>query len=155
MAKFDPAVGAWTSVTNGVGSKQNHVMTARDPALYALGTKFDGQAVTAFDVDTGTAFGRTSSPTALGHAPGIESGTVAYIFGGGRDNTTSYAVRNNVMAYDMATNTWATKASMPTPRKNAAAVQIDGYVYVVGGENAANTPLAVNERYSLSGNTWA
>jgi hypothetical protein len=54
--------------------------------------------------------------------------------------------------YDPATNTWATKASMPTARSEAACSAVNNVIYVIAGTNGA--PLNTNEAYDPSTNTW-
>ena len=60
-----------------------------------------------------------------------------------------------VEEYDPATNTWATKASMPTPRYwLAAAAAPNGKVYAIGGLGPPNAQSAVVEEYDPSTNSW-
>ena len=47
--------------------------------------------------------------------------------------------------YDPATDTWATKAVLPTARREAAAGVVNGKMYVIGGYNG--TPKNTNEEY--------
>ena len=39
--------------------------------------------------------------------------------------------------YDPATNSWITRAAMPSPRWRAAGVVLGGLFYVIGGRDAA------------------
>jgi hypothetical protein len=60
-----------------------------------------------------------------------------------------------VEAYDPATDTWSTKASMPIPVFDAYAVVYNGYIYIVGGASDSysakvNTLMA----YQIATNTW-
>ena len=57
--------------------------------------------------------------------------------------------------YDPATNTWVTKASMPTARRGAAGATYGGKLYVIGGRNAAGNDIATVEAYNPATNTWA
>ena len=43
---------------------------------------------------------------------------------------------NKLEVYDPATDTWSTKANMPTGRHGLAAVPIFGLLYAVGGQNS-------------------
>src|SRR5439155_13092821 len=59
-----------------------------------------------------------------------------------------------VEGYNPATNSWSTKASMPTPRQNpAAALGVDGLIYVFGGNNSKI--VATVEAYNPASNSWA
>ena len=58
-------------------------------------------------------------------------------------------------AYDPSTNTWSTKADMPTARTLLpAAAAINNMLYVCGGYDGSKD-LALNEAYDPSTNTWS
>ncbi len=59
-----------------------------------------------------------------------------------------------VHEYDAAQNKWSSKASMPTPRGGAAAVELNGAVYVLGGRRS-NDVLSIVEKYDPAGNSWS
>ena len=69
---------------------------------------------------------------------------------------------STVEAYAPATNTWSTKAALPTARSGLAATAVNGIIYAIGGDNAiaasasANVfnPLTTVEAYDPIGNTW-
>jgi N-acetylneuraminic acid mutarotase len=54
----------------------------------------------------------------------------------------------------VATNVWATKAAMPTPRANFAAAVVNGLLYTVGGSDAGGTNRSTVEAYSPGSNSW-
>jgi N-acetylneuraminic acid mutarotase len=61
-----------------------------------------------------------------------------------------------VEAYDAASNSWTTKARMPTQRSKATARTVNGVLYVIGGYNAAtNTDVATVEAYDPATNSWS
>jgi N-acetylneuraminic acid mutarotase len=60
-------------------------------------------------------------------------------------------------AYDSVSNTWITKASMPTARHHAASAAVNGKLYVIGGrivEVSSTVNVNVNEVYDPEKNTW-
>jgi N-acetylneuraminic acid mutarotase len=60
--------------------------------------------------------------------------------------------------YDIATDTWSTRAPMPTARSGVGAVVIDGKIYVIGGEGWVEELGGVfrnNEAYDPSSDSWA
>jgi N-acetylneuraminic acid mutarotase len=59
-----------------------------------------------------------------------------------------------VEAYDPVTNTWSTKASMPTARNGLRAEVLDGKLYAVGGHDGVSS-LNVVEIYDPATNTWS
>src|SRR5439155_601932 len=60
---------------------------------------------------------------------------------------------NVVEEYDPASNTWTTKAPMPTARCGLAAAAVGGKIYAIGGGND-NGNLNVVEEYDPASNTW-
>ncbi len=58
-------------------------------------------------------------------------------------------------AYDPGSNTWATKAAMPTARADLAVVAFNGLLYAIGGRGADGSPLATVEAYNPATDTWA
>jgi hypothetical protein len=57
-------------------------------------------------------------------------------------------------AYDSATNTWATKLPMPTPRGDVGVALLNGLIYVVGG-STVNAPVSTVETYDVASQSWA
>ena len=55
----------------------------------------------------------------------------------------------NLAAYDPSTQTWATRAPMPTPRSHFAAAAAGGYLYAIGGIGVGTV-----ERYDPVADSW-
>ncbi len=71
------------------------------------------------------------------------------------DNPAQMLTLNLAEAYDPATNTWSTRAPMPTARTLlAAATGPDGLTYVFGGLPAGPGVLNTVEAYDPVTNTW-
>jgi N-acetylneuraminic acid mutarotase len=80
---------------------------------------------------------------------------------GGQSFLSSYSSSSGILttneAYDTASNTWTTKAPMPTARHHAASSVVNGKLYVIGGRVAGISPtvnIDVNEVYDPEKNTW-
>ena len=59
-------------------------------------------------------------------------------------------------AYDPSTNTWSTKAPMPTARNHLSSAVVDGKLYAIGGRTSGPSGnLNANEAYDPSTNTWS
>lgn len=57
--------------------------------------------------------------------------------------------------YDPATNTWATKQPMPTPRADGIAVAVfENKIYVVGGRIIGGSTTGINEVYDPATDLW-
>jgi N-acetylneuraminic acid mutarotase len=59
---------------------------------------------------------------------------------------------DTVEAYDPATNTWTTKAPMPTARWELGSGVVDGILYAIGGLN--DQYLSTVEAYDPAAGTW-
>jgi N-acetylneuraminic acid mutarotase len=57
--------------------------------------------------------------------------------------------------FDPATNAWTTLPSMPTARGGAAAIVMNGQIWVVGGMNSAGASLKTTEKYDIATGTWS
>ncbi|HUT58813.1 MAG TPA: kelch repeat-containing protein [Phycisphaerae bacterium] len=68
--------------------------------------------------------------------------------------TKSGSATGVVHEYDPARNEWLSRASMPTPRTSAAAVEFNGVVYVLGGRKD-NDVLSIAEKYDPASNSWS
>jgi N-acetylneuraminic acid mutarotase len=61
-------------------------------------------------------------------------------------------------AYDIATDTWSTRAPMPTARSGVGTATINGEIYVIGGEGWTHELGGVfrtNEAFDPTSNSWA
>jgi hypothetical protein len=63
---------------------------------------------------------------------------------GGNDGAGDLAA---ILVYDPATDTWTTRESMPTQRRNLGAGVINGLLYAVGGRVGA-TYLRLTEQFT-------
>ena len=80
-----------------------------------------------------------------------------YCIGGAVGNN-QYVGNNEV--YNPSTDTWQTKASMPTPRADLSACVVNGKIYLIGGQVYSSiSPYYVetdaNEVYDPTTNTWS
>ena len=77
-----------------------------------------------------------------------------YAFGGMGGGYCGADMLTTVEAYDPATDSWATRASMPTQRSGfGVAAAINGKIYIIGGGNS-NGLLATVEEYNPATDSW-
>jgi N-acetylneuraminic acid mutarotase len=92
-------------------------------------------------------------PTARGETAAAEVDGKLYVAGGYTGLT--FAVSDEVDAYDPATNTWTVLAPLPAPRNHAAAAGLDGLLYVSGGGGPSdNAPEANLWAFDPGGRVW-
>jgi N-acetylneuraminic acid mutarotase len=96
-----------------------------------------------------------------GVAVGVLKGTLYAVGGVGRPlpGSMKSVVLSTVEAYDPITNSWATKAPMPTPRSALAVGVVNGILYALGGSRSPYGMIGVDflntvEAYDPSKNAW-
>ena len=101
-------------------------------------------------------------PTArAGVAVAVPAGTTKLFAIGG--NISGGGVTGVVEVYDASTNQWSTQfapsvplAPMPTQRMGAGAAEVNGKIYVVGGNSGSGTSaVASMDVYDIASNTWS
>ncbi|XP_061174624.1 kelch-like protein 9 [Saccostrea echinata] len=66
------------------------------------------------------------------------------------------SVNDDVMAFNLTSNTWKSVATLPEPRHHHASVMFGGFLYVAGGERYNNSMAPVNSvfRYDPRNGDW-
>jgi len=154
------AQGAWETkapMPTGRGSIATGVIDGR---LYAVGGVTAASSPTtevqSYDPSADAWTAKTPSPTSRGGAStGVIDGKL-YLVGGCINSDCGSGGTNILERYDPVTNSWTTKAPMPTARHELASGVIDGKLYVVGGARHGNADvLSTLEVYNPVTNTWA
>jgi N-acetylneuraminic acid mutarotase len=137
------------------------VATATNGKIYAIGG-YGGNAslvaVEEYDPGSDTWTTRRSMPTPRSGLAvvGAQDGKVYALGGLSGPSGGNGVVDATVEVYDPVTDTWTTRASMPTARMNLAAVMTgNGKIYTIGGEGSTSNFLAVVEAYDPIANTWS
>lgn len=161
---YDPSTDTWTAKTPmpaAINAAASAVINGR---LYVAGGAAlndptqPGPFNTLYSYDPAT-----DTWTTLAPMPTPEDGAAAasingqlYVVGGITQAVTNNPRNAILQVYDPTTNTWATKASMPTARAGAEAVAINGQLYVVGGttDNTSSGYTGALEVYDPATDTW-
>ncbi len=141
-----------------------------DSKIYAFGNNGDSALTYVYDPAADSWTKKTPMPLTDADAEGrvhyalAACGDKVYVIGGtvydhNEDTTYSIIISQTNQMYDAATDSWTTKAAMPTPRSSIAANVVDGKIYVVSGL-AENSPPApkytdVTEVYDPQTDTWS
>jgi N-acetylneuraminic acid mutarotase len=85
------------------------------------------------------------------HAAAAELDGKIYLFGGfvGRPGARVWQPIASALVYDPAADSWKELAPLPTPRGSAAAVVVDGTIYVIGGAHANLPGKPATEPFSF------
>ena len=125
--------------------------------LYAVGGLLGSTplaTVEAYDPAGNTWTTKASMPTARHRlAVGVVNG-ILYAVGGFGNLGSPPALLATVEAYDPATNSWTTRASMPTARNDLAVGVANGILYAIGGISGAVQGVATVEAYDPATDTW-
>jgi N-acetylneuraminic acid mutarotase len=122
--------------------------------IYVIG----GSSNYVYDPATDTWAARTPMPTPRSNSAIVACQNIIYVIGGlnGSTNNGEYLTSCSINeVYDPATDTWETKAPMPTSRSQMEANTVDGKIYVIGGRTAGPySTVNITEIYDPASNSW-
>lgn len=104
-----------------------------DALSQAVTVTFTTSAAGEIAPEIATWVSRASAPTVRTNAATAVVDGIIYLVGGDDAAWADEELVTTVEAYHPATNTWTTKAPMPTPRSYLAAAVVNGIIYAVGG----------------------
>ena len=159
---FDPAANTWTTRTPSPFSRSVLGSAVVGNSLYVLGGCFNSDCrigltnlVEVYDSTTDTWTTLAPMPTSRSSpAVGVIDGKI-YVAGGATVCPPCEPQPAALEVFDPATNTWSTKAPIPTPRELAAGAGVNGKLYVIGGfVRPANVNTNLVEIYDPATDTW-
>lgn len=124
--------------------------------LYAVGgynNCVPYSALEAYDPVTDTWTAKASIPTGRWWSGSAAVNGILYVVGGANNCSSPNPGLTTVEAYNPVTDTWATKAAMPTPRYGLAVGAVNNIIYAVGGYSNTSIVNTV-EAYDTAANTW-
>src|SRR5580692_4135771 len=179
--EYDPPASKWTKKKPMALPAHHLALTELNGKIYVFGGFTEGKIGNlaawtpidnAFEYDPVNDSWRALAPmpTKRGAAVAATVGGKMYVIGGattapGATNpaihpTVAQRVLSTVEEYDPETNTWRTRASMPTPRNHTAAGAVNGKIYVIGGRVGAAfiglaSDISVVEEYDPASDKWS
>lgn len=159
---YDPATDSWTTRATMPTRREGLALGVVNGIIYAVGGANNGfgwstlPTVEAYDPAADTWSARASLPTArraLG--VGVAGGTL-YAVGGEAGAFGTLHALGTVEAYDPATDTWVSRAAMPTARADLGVAVVNGQIYAAGGRGsvARSDVVRTMEVYDPGRNTW-
>ena len=153
---YDPNTNGWTTKAPMPTGRPGVQVGVVNGVLYAVGGINAGLVdplpigtVEAYDPVTNTWATKQPIPAPpFGAGVGVVNG-ILYAVGGIAPGGSGVVVTGTLQAYDPVSNTWTTKAPMPTPRLGFRVGVVNGILYTVGGDAAGTV-----EAYDPVTNTW-
>ncbi len=161
---YDPSINSWQVVADIPIGRAGHGAATVDGKIYAIGGfNYGGYLndVRAYDPSSNMWTQVASMPTRR-YVLGVAAvGGLIYAIGGrnvsgpGMAGPSGQYWLNTVEEYNPATDTWTTKAPMPTYRSDHALVAAsNGKIYAIGGNPPDYYPTRMVEEYDPSTDTW-
>ncbi len=160
----DSAENIWTNEAPISQARSNLGVAVVNGKIYVIGGKNDSQSLLGtnemYDPETGKWVSKTPMPTPRSQFAISVYQNKIYVIGGLLKET--FIDRFRVSAanevYDPSTDTWETKASMPTPRSGLSANVVKSKIYLLGGGQEYPYPnwgpSSTNEVYDPETDTW-
>lgn len=160
VEEYDPLTDSWTTKSSMPTARRDPSSAVANGKIYVMGGLDDSFNVSAAmeEYDPNTDSWTTKAPMLTPRrllAAATVNGKIYAI--GGLDFTNDNNPINivaTVEEYDPLTNSWTTKAPMPTAREQHAAAEVNDKIYVVGGF-FDGVRLATVEEYDPLTDSWA
>jgi len=153
---YDVATNTWSSKGFRPGIQTGATTGVINGVLYVAGGSdccVNTPSLTAYTAASNSWSSRTAPSSSHGNGPaGGVIGGLFYVAGGGNQSNNGSVPTLEV--YDPMTNTWATKAPMPTARQGVGSAVLNDMLYVVGGTSSARGTVGAVEAYDPTTNTW-
>ena len=169
--EYDPATDKWTKKKPMPLASHHVAFTEHHGKIYAFGGFVLPQAGppawvpidNAWEYDPASDNWRTLAPlpTKRGSPVAVSVGDKLYVIGGATVLPGASAVHPaQPQEYDPATNTWRSRAPLPTPRNHAVGAAVNGKIYVIGGRvggafvSSGSSNVGVVEEYDAAADRW-
>ncbi|MFA5364556.1 MAG: kelch repeat-containing protein [Candidatus Bathyarchaeia archaeon] len=149
---------SWTTKTPMPTARVGLCVAVVDGKIYAIGGSTGNYCYVGvnemYDPETDTWTTMEPMPTPRADFAIAVYQNKIYCIGGQTSVNQQGKITGQTEVYDPATNTWETKASMPTPRCFLEANVVDDKIYVIGGKINSNSVSTKNEAYDPATDSW-
>lgn len=165
---YDPALDTWSTrapLPAAAEPRAEEAAVSDGTFLYLIGGRTRGPATVLselwrYDPASDSWLQLASMPTARAteYMAAIDHGQIFVVGGRTTLSPGGGGELDVVEAYDIASNTWSTKAPMPEPRSDAVVLAQDAHLYVFGGYGPSEFPNGNKTDttfiFDIAGNTW-
>jgi N-acetylneuraminic acid mutarotase len=163
---YDTVTQTWSTAAAMPNPRIGFAIAAAGTRIYAIGggprgTNAEVALVEEFDTQTNIWTSRAPMPTRRTLAAAAAAAGSIYVMGG---SVTSGCIdwvckaTSTVEAYQIASDTWTTLASLPRAKIGPTALAIGSEIYAIGGEQQAGIiiggPSNIVHRYNIGAATW-
>ena len=149
---YDPSTDNWTARTPPPGIHIDSVVAYQNK-IYCIG----GANTEVYDPTTDSWVAKTPMPISTTGLANIVDEQIYVISGYDYPNATQLMGINQV--YNIANDSWTTKASIPQPVSAYASTVCDGKIYIMGGQDPSLGTRAMNvdftQIYDPSNDSWS
>lgn len=166
-SSYNPLTDTWTALANKPTAAFYPAVETINGRVYGIGgsvtdpndplSSFPVAVVEEYDPTTDTWSSRTSMPTARTGATAVTASGKIYVFGGLPESSTPGVEPPplaTVEAYNPLTDSWQTRANMPTLRYHAFGTVLNNKIYIIGGQSPNGIQVNIVEEYDPLTNTW-
>lgn len=150
-----PSAPGWAHRADLLEANSEMSVTSLDGKIYVLGgypqSRISVRTVQVYDPISNSWRLTTPLPVALNHTMAVSVNGKIYLIGGQTTAGGAGPFVNSVYEFDPGTQTWTTRAPMPTERGGGGATVYNGRIYVAGGRPPRGNDFAV---YDPATNTW-
>jgi polyhydroxybutyrate depolymerase len=160
IEEYDPITNVWINKTEMPVGRIGATATIIGDKIYIIGGINSSkttliQQIDVLDMVSGEWTVVTSLPTPRMNLSSVSFNEKIYTIGGTLGSANGYLGLDKVEVYNPDTDTWSDAASMINNRKNFAACELDGNIYVFGGSNLdCGGILSSVEAYDPILNIW-
>ena len=149
--EYDPATNTWAARASMPTGRSGLAAAVANDKIYAVGGNSSGDLLVSHEryepaTDTWTA--RASLPTPRDLLSLAAAGSKLHAIGGTQNIWPAVYGTSTNEEYDTATDSWTTKANMPTARLGCAAAAVNSGIHVIGGGSIGDIGTATHEVYN-------
>lgn len=157
--EYDPITDTWTFTASMPTPRYTFAIAAYENKIYCIGGETSNGSITAvnevYDPATDEWETKTPMPTPRVNLQASVVNGLIYLIGGYVPDNSDFglAISNLNEVYDPATDTWTTKAPLPTASADYVSAVVNNRLFVIGGESeVAHSNL--NQIYDSGTDTW-